>query len=84
MGFVEVEAWRSCFFHTELKVFLVVYVDDFKAAGPTAAVHKVWDMIRQGIRIGKTEPAGLYLGCKHVVTTQIRPGHGQVGARHGV
>jgi hypothetical protein len=77
IGFVEVEAWRSCFFHTELKVFLVVYVDDFKAAGPTAAVHKVWDMIRQGIRIGKTEPAGLYLGCKHVITTQINPDTGK-------
>jgi hypothetical protein len=32
LGSEEVEAWRSCFFHDELTVFLVVYVDDFKAA----------------------------------------------------
>ena len=26
--------WRSCYFHSGKKVYLKVYVDDFKMAGP--------------------------------------------------
>ncbi len=29
IGFKELRPWRSCFWHAELKHFLVVYVDDF-------------------------------------------------------
>ena len=36
-GFVRVGdcgEWRSCYYCSELQVLLVVYVDDFKMAGP--------------------------------------------------
>ena len=33
-GFTPIEGWPSCFWHSELKMFLVVYVDDFKLSGP--------------------------------------------------
>ena len=34
-GFKEIAAWLSCYMHEKLMLFLVVYVDDFKLAGPT-------------------------------------------------
>ena len=34
-GFVPIgDEWPSCFFHDALRLFLVVYADDFKLAGP--------------------------------------------------
>ncbi len=33
-GWKPIESWPSCFFHEELRLFLVIYVDDFKLAGP--------------------------------------------------
>ena len=45
-GFVEIDEWRSCFFHKQLQVYLVVYVDDFKMAGPVASLPKAWKLIR--------------------------------------
>ena len=34
VGFAPVANWPSCYFHTKLTLFLVVYVDDFKMSGP--------------------------------------------------
>ena len=46
-GFVPCSPWRSCYFHPELDVFLIVYVDDFKMSGPAGdAMTKAWDLIR--------------------------------------
>jgi hypothetical protein len=38
MGFMPIPAWRSCFFHQELRLFLTVYVDDFKMSGPSTSM----------------------------------------------
>ena len=65
VGFQEIPDWKSCFWHDKLKLFLVVYVDDFKMSGPKDALVKGWEMIRARI---KTEPPTLacrYLGCEH-------------------
>jgi hypothetical protein len=32
--------WPSVFFHTELKLLLIIYVDDFKLAGPEPNIEK--------------------------------------------
>ena len=40
--------WRSCYFHKELKVLLVIYVDDFKMAGPKSKVAQAWNLLRTG------------------------------------
>ncbi len=64
IGFKPITAWRSCFWHQELQIFLVVYVDDFKAAGPWESMAPMWEMVRKGLRTGAPEPIGLYLGCK--------------------
>ena len=39
--------WPSCYFHPQLKVYCVVYVDDFKISGPIENITKAWDPIRQ-------------------------------------
>ena len=51
IGFVPVPDWRGTYWHPELKLLLMVYVDDFKMAGPSANFAKGWSMIRQKIKI---------------------------------
>ena len=36
---------------------------------PQCNLAKGWGLIQSGLRIGAPEPAGLYLGCKHVAST---------------
>jgi hypothetical protein len=46
---------------------LVVYVDDFKMAGPKAAMAEGWRLIRRNIRMDNPTPLDKYLGCEHKV-----------------
>ena len=50
-GFEPVQSWQSCYWHPELKLFLIVYVDDFKMAGPTENLCKGWEIIRKEIKV---------------------------------
>jgi len=70
-GFTPIRACWSCFFHPQLKLFVVVYVDDFKMAGPTKNLQKGWELVRKEIRIEPPTPLGKYLGCNHVVTDRV-------------
>ena len=66
VGFQAVgEEWPSCYFHPQLRLFLVVYVDDFKMAGPKDNLDKGWSLIRKGLDIEPPTPIGVYLGCNH-------------------
>ena len=54
-GFEPINDWRSCYVHKALKLYLVLYVDDFKLAGPAAKdqhglsnVDKGWQLITTG------------------------------------
>jgi hypothetical protein len=78
IGFRELRPWRSCFWHEELKLYLVVYVDDFKLSGPAANLEKGWAMIRQLIKTDAPSPLGLFLGCRHDVFTRTLPDSGVV------
>ena len=76
IGFRNVPGWRSCYRHKN-GCFLVVYVDDFKMAGPAAALAESWRLIRSGpggIKTDKPQEASKYLGCDHYVTTEKRNG----------
>ena len=73
VGFVPIGLeWRSFYFHPQLKLFLVIYVDDFKLAGPTANLKKGWALLRKKEGIGlDIEPerrvdtkGATYLGCR--------------------
>ena len=47
VGFTTVPDWRSCFVHPKLRLFLIVYVDDFKLAGPIKNMAEGWKLIRK-------------------------------------
>ena len=68
VGFREIEDWPSTYYHRELKLMLIIYVDDFKISGPSENIEKGWELLRQGIKIGEPEKIDekgtTYLGCK--------------------
>ena len=57
------EEWSSMYFHDELKLLLVIYVDDLKLAGPSENLAKGWEMLRTVLRIEPETDRGLHLGC---------------------
>ena len=66
------EIWRSIFYHAELDLLLVIYVDDFKMAGPEKNLAKGWKTIESVIDMGPPEPFGRYFGCNHFVETGVK------------
>ena len=60
------DVWQSIFYHAEYNCMLVVYVDDFKLAGPTENMDKAWASIKRAVNIGDPEPYDRYFGCQHV------------------
>ena len=53
---------------------LIIYVDDFKMAGPKAEVDQCWEAMcgesdKGYIEMGKRPPVDHFLGCKHERTT---------------
>ena len=73
VGFREIPDWKSCFWHDKLKLFLVVYVDDFKLSGPKNALPIGWSLIRSKIKTDDPTPAGRYLGCDHLIVEKFIP-----------
>ena len=57
------EEWPSMYFHKELQLLLVVYVDDLKLAGPEKNLAKGWELLRSKLKIEPETDVGLYLGC---------------------
>ena len=39
-GFTPVSDWNSMYWHSKLKLLLMVYVDDFKMPGPCENINK--------------------------------------------
>ena len=63
--------WQGVFFHDELKLLLVVYVDDLNLAGPTSNLAKGWKNIEPAIKIDTPESPGRHFGCDHVEQNQV-------------
>ena len=76
VGFVPIPDWKSWFRHPRLDLMLIVYVDDFKLAGPKCHLKEGWTRIRKGIITGEPEPIGRYLGCGHRVLETLIPAGG--------
>ena len=76
VGFALVhDNWPSTYFHDELKLLLMVYVDDIKMSGPDSEhIAQGWKFIRQGITTGDPTGVGKCLGCKHVVSNHTVAG----------
>ena len=66
IGFERIPDWHSTLWHPQLKLLLVVYVDDFKLSGPKQNIEKGWKLIQTGIILEAPSPLGLYLDCCHV------------------
>ena len=77
-GFQEIEDWKSCYWHPDLKVMLVLYVDDFKLSGPAESMETAWKMIREAIITGEPHPLGHFLGCTHEAVTLQPPGSDKI------
>ena len=65
------DVWQSIFYHAEYNCMLVVYVDDFKLAGPTENMDKAWASIKRAVNIDNPEPYDRYFGCQHVEFNNI-------------
>ena len=72
-GFTRISDWQSCYLHKPLNLFLIVYVDDFKLAGPRNNLHQGWTLIRQSLNLDPPQPLSHFLGCTHHKTTTIDP-----------
>ena len=59
------EEWPSCFFNPKTRLFLMVYVDDFKMSGPKGALAQAWIELRKKMIIEDPKPLGVFLGCDH-------------------
>ena len=57
------DEWPSLYWNSQLKLLLVVYVDDLKLAGPTRSLKQGWELLRSQLRLEPETPLGLYLGC---------------------
>ena len=68
VGFEPVLAdiWKSVFYNADLELLMVIYVDDFKLAGPTKNIQKGWESIASVIDMDPAEVIGHYFGCQHV------------------
>ncbi len=63
VGFEPLEGWECIYVHKELKLFLSVYVDDFKLAGLAKNLKKGWSLIQSKLRLDAPTELGDYLGC---------------------
>ena len=67
------------YWHTKLRLLLMVYVDDFKMAGPSGHLEACWESITEGIKLVGTGLVPTYLGCDHVTfegqSHHTRQGH---------
>ena len=59
------DIWKSVFYHPVKKLLLVVYVDDFKLAGPKDNIKEGWKTISSVIDMDPPEDIGRYFGCMH-------------------
>ena len=51
-GFTQISKdWPSCYYHPRLRLMLVVYVDDFKLAGPKKSMAEGWKLLRHELGI---------------------------------
>ena len=65
VGFEKVVDWECLYLNRIWKVFLSVYVDDLKAAGPAASLKLMWAELKKHLDIDppKKMVDNQYLGC---------------------
>ena len=77
LGWIQISGgWRSVFWHPADAAMLVVYVDDFRMAGPATVLPKLWKAIRDNIKLSDPETNGKFLGCECTVFEHEFPAGG--------
>ena len=71
IGFEDMVNWPSMYWHPVYKMMLMVYVDDFKMSGPLEHMPKVWEMIKEGIKLDTPKAVNKCLGCTHKEHTLV-------------
>ena len=59
--------WKSVFRHPALDLLLVIYVDDFKLAGPKKNLAQGWKLIGSKIKMEPPQQIGRFLGCQQSI-----------------
>ena len=59
--------WKSVFRHPTLDLLLVIYVDDFKLAGPKTNLAQGWKLISSKIKMEPPQQIGRFLGCQQSI-----------------
>ena len=64
-GFEKVRGWECLYVHRQMKLFLSVYVDDFKMAGNKDNLNKMWKILQKTLDLEPPVPmnGNVYLGC---------------------
>ena len=60
------------FYHPELKLLLVVYVDDFQMSGPKENMSRGWSLIASKLDMDTPGEVNQYLGCDHRVSYNVK------------
>ena len=70
-GFELISGWECLFVHKSKKLFLSVYVDDFRMAGPKEAVSAMWTLLGKTLALEPPVPSHThtYLGCNQKIIT---------------
>ena len=72
-GLQPIPDWPSVYFDSSSHTLLMVYVDDFMAAGPPAALAAMWERLRPRLRIGDPGPVSVFLGCTQRESSMPHP-----------
>ena len=70
LGYQFIDQWNSCYFDPKRQLFLSVYVDDFKLAGPSVHAKSAWKELGDLIEMDSPSKLGKYLGCEHEMVTK--------------
>ena len=72
-GFKPVQGWECLYKHPVKKLFLSIYVDDFKMAGLRENLTPMWAELRKGLDIELECPlhSNVYLGCGQEVIAPV-------------
>ena len=64
-GFENIPGWECLFVNKEKKLFLSIYVDDFKMAGKSCNIAPMWEKLKKSIELEEPVPLeeNVYLGC---------------------
>ena len=64
-GFEAVKGWECLYVNKKKKLFLSIYVDDFKMAGGATSLKPMWEKLGKLVELEKPQPSqeNVYFGC---------------------